>query len=334
MTERTGRDAAGSFAARFAPIAAAIGFLLFGRTEEGFAQTLRQAPNSRIAMEMPESFTPSDRFSGFIDEKSGASFVIMEMPGAAYDELKAIGDQADALAQKGVVETRKVELAGRSGDHVYITGKQKTPAGDYGKYIFIMREADLTAMITANVPLEAIDGKSVTPAQIERAFQTATVKAEALKGAELFSLSYLGPFKETITVLGSSKAYSLSGKLPEAGAAKPNVDPIFVVSPSADKRPVLDVKTTAQSSFRSIGGLSAHEVKSEKDVVIAGLKGYEISGEGQDRTGARTGLYVVMLVVEGGGYYVMAGSAAAADMPVYLPEFQKIALGFEPKTPQ
>lgn len=334
MTERTMRQAANAFAVKFAPVAAAIGLLLFGRASGGFAETLRQAPNSRVAMEVPENFTASDRFSGFVDEKSGASFVIMEMPGAAYDDLKTIGDKADALAQKGIVEIRKVELPGRAGDHVYVTGRQNTPAGDYGKYIFVLREADLTAMITANVPRQAIDSKTVTPAQIERAFLSATVKAEALKGADLFSLGYLGPFKETITVLGSSKAYSLTGKIPEAGVARPNVDPIFVVSPSASRQPIPDVRSAAQTSFRSIGGLSSHEVKSEKDVVIAGLKGYEISGEGMDRNGTRTGLYVVLLAMEGGGYYVMAGSASAADMPTYLPEFQRIALGFAPKTPQ
>jgi len=84
-----------------------------------------------------------------------------------------------------------------------------------------------------------------------------------------------------------------------------------------------------------IGNLSAHEVKSEKEITVAGLKGYEIVGEGDDpKTGARSGLYVVLLSGSTGGYYVMAGIAPAVGMPEYLPEFQKIAMGFEPKTAQ
>ena len=299
------------------------------------AQTLRQAPNSRIALDVGEDFAPSDRFSGFVDEKSGASFLIVEMPAAAYDEVKRIGDRPEALAQKGVVETAKADLPGRSGEYVYITGKQKTMAGDFDKYILILRENGVTAMITANVPQLALESKAVTLPQVQRALATATVKPEASKGQDLFSLSYLGPFKETVSVLGTSKAYNLTGQVPEPGNPKPNRDPVFVVSPSFDKTQLLDVRSAAQNSFRAIGTLNAHEVKSEKEVTIGGLKGYEIVGEGKDaKTGAQSGIYIVLLSAESGGYYVMAGSAQAGDMANYLPEFQKIAMSFQPKAAQ
>jgi hypothetical protein len=334
MVNRMMRGQTGTFATGLGIVAAMAGAVLFGWSGAAFAGPLRQAPNSRIAMDLPENFVPADRFSGFIDAKTGASFLIMEMPAIAFEELKAIGEKTEALAQKGVMETTKKDLPDRSGEYVYVTGRQHTAAGNYGKFIMVMRESDLTAMITANIPQQALDSNSITLAQIERALASATVKADAIKGEDLFSLSYLGPFKETITVLGNSKAYSLTGKLPEPGAPRSNVDPILVVSPSADKRPIPNVQAAAQASFRSIGGLSAHQTKGEKNVVIAGLKGYEIFGEGKDgRTGEQTGLYVLLLTVEGGGYYVIAGSAAAGDMPTYLPEFQKIALGFTPKTP-
>src|SRR5262245_59195149 len=61
----------------------AIGF--FGLAQ-GAAADIRQAPNSRTALEIPERFQPSDRFSGFIDDQSGASFLIVEMPAIAYEE--------------------------------------------------------------------------------------------------------------------------------------------------------------------------------------------------------------------------------------------------------
>jgi len=292
----------------------------------------RQAPNSHIAMEVPESFTPSDRFSGFVDDKSGASLLVVEMPAVAYDEVKVIGDKADALAQKGIIETKKVELSGRSGEYVFITGKQKTASGDYSKYIMVARENGLTMMITANVPQKSMDTNLVSAEAIERAFATASVKAEIVKGAELFTLSYLGPFKETLSLMGHSKVYSLSGKVPEPGAAKAAEEPIFVVSPSVDKGSLPDAKTAATNSFRTMANLSGHEVKSEKDVTVGGLKGYEIVGEGDDpKTGSRSGLYVVLLLGSGGGYYVMAGLAPATGMPAYLPEFQKIAMSFAPK---
>jgi hypothetical protein len=315
--------------------AAGICIMLCAQANPSFADAPRQAPNSRVAMELPESFAPSDRFSGFVDEKSGASFLVVEMPSVAYDEVKAIGEKNDALAQRGIVETKTTPLPGRSGEYVFITGKQKTAAGEYAKYIMVARDNNLTMMITANVPQNAIDANLISSQQIERAFASASVKAEALKGAELFTLTYLGPFKETLSIMGNSKVYSLTGKIPEPGTAKPTQEPVFVISPSVDKAPLDDLKASATNSFRVIGNLNGHEVKSEKDITVGGLKGYEIVGEGDDpRTGTRSGLYVVLLSGTAGGYYVMAGLAPADGMPTYLPEFQKIAMGFEPKAAQ
>jgi len=336
MADQARRSWAFSWRAASAVIASlAVGTTLAPWMGAARADTLRQAPNSRIAMEVAENFKASDRFSGFVDEKSGASFLIVEMPALAYDEVKRIADRPEALAQKGVVDTKKTDLPGRGGEYVYLTGKQKTLAGDFGKYILVMRDNGVTAMITANIPQRALDAKTVTQQQVERAFISAMVKAEAVKGQELFRLSYLGPFKETISVLGTSKAYNLTGQIPEMGKAKPTLEPIFVVSPSVDKTQLLDLKSAAQNSFRSIGGLSAHAVQSEKDVTIGGLKGYEIVGEGKDaKTGTQAGVYIVLLSGEAGGYYILAGTAPAAEMPNYLSEFQKIATGFEPKTVQ
>lgn len=298
----------------------------------GHADALRQAPNSRVAMEVPEGFTPSPRFSGFVDEASGASFLIVEMPAIAWDEVKTLGDKTEALEQKGVIETRSVPLAGRGGDYVYITGKQKTQGGDYGKHILILRENGVTAMITANIPPQALESGKITAAQVERAFASATVKAEAAKGRDLFTLAYLGPFKESLSILGSSKAYSLSGKLPEPGSQTAAKEPVFVVAPSVDKAQIADVKTAATNFFRSFAGVTEQQLKSEKPVSIGGLKGYEVVGEGKNvKGGGEAGVYVVMLSVQGGGYYVMAGSAPAGEMGTYLPEFQKIAGGFQPK---
>jgi hypothetical protein len=323
------------FPARFFAGLMALSMLVCAQTGAGLADAARQAPNSRVAIELPESFKPSDRFSGFVDEISGASFLVVEMPAVAYEEVKAIGDKPDALAQRGIIETQKTPLPQRSGEYVYITGKQKTPAGDYSKHIMVTREYDVTVMVTGNVPQNALDSGALSAQQIERAFTSVAVKAEAARGEQMFALTYLGPFKETLSIMGNSKVYSLTGKIPEPGAATTTQEPVFVISPSVDKAPLEDVKASAKNSFRVIGNLSGHEVKGEKDITIGGLNGYEIVGEGDDpKTGLRSGLYVVLLSGASGGYYVMAGIASATGMQTYLPEFQKIAMGFEPRAGQ
>jgi hypothetical protein len=291
----------------------------------------RQAPNSRIALDLGEAFTPSDRFSGFVDEKSGASFIVVEMPASAYEEVKQIADRADALAAQGLREPAKSELPGRKGEYVYFTGKQTSLDINFEKYVLILRENGVTAMITANIPEAALNAATFTKAQIEETLAKAVVKDETSKGAELFRLGYLGPFKEAFALMGTSKGYSTSGQPPAPGENRVMKEPTLIVAPSTDSRLTVDPMTAAQRSFASFGGLKDGKIESEKPVSIAGLKGHQIVGEAVEvNSGSKIGIYLLLLAGEPGGYYAIVGTSPIADMPKMLPEFEKVTASFEP----
>jgi hypothetical protein len=293
----------------------------------------RQAPNSRVALDLGEAFTPSDRFSGFVDEKTGASFIIVEMPASAYEEVKQIADRADALAAQGLRDPAKAELPGRKGEYVYFTGKQTSLDINFEKFVLILRENGVTAMVTANIPEAALNAATFTKTQIEETLAKAVVKDEMSKGAELFRLGYLGPFKEAFGLMGTSKGYSTSGLPPAPGENRVLKEPTLVVAPSTDNRLVVDPKSAAQRSFQSFGGLKEGKIESEKPVTIAGLRGHQIVGEAADATsGSKIGIYLLMLAGEPGGYYAIVGTSPIADMPKMLPEFEKVTASFEPLT--
>ena len=293
----------------------------------------RQAPNSRVALDLGEAFAPSDRFSGFVDEKTGASFIIVEMPASAYEEVKQIADHADALAAQGLRDPAKAELPGRKGEYVYFTGKQISLDINFEKFVLILRENGVTAMITANIPEAALNAATFTKAQIEETLAKAAVKDEMSKGAELFRLGYLGPFKEAFGLMGTSKGYSTSGLPPAPGENRVLKEPTLVVAPSTDNRLVVDPKSAAQRSFQSFGGLKEGKIESEKPVTIAGLKGHQIVGEAVDAiSGSKIGIYLLMLAGDPGGYYAIVGTSPIADMPKMLPEFEKVTASFEPLT--
>lgn len=290
----------------------------------------RQAPNSRVSLDLGEAFAPSDRFSGFVDEKSGASFVVVEMPASAYEEVKQIADRADALAAQGLREAAKSELPGRKGEYVYFTGKQTTLDVNFAKYVLILRENGVTAMITANIPEAALNAATFTKAQVEETLAKAAVKDEASKGSELFRLGYLGPFKEAFVLMGTSKGYSTSGQPPAPGDNRVTKEPTLIVAPSADNRLTIDPKNAALRSFASFGGLKDGKIGSEKPVTIAGLKGHQIVGDAVEaNSGSRIGIYLLMLAGEPGGYYAIVGTSPIVDMPKMLPEFEKIVASFE-----
>ena len=293
----------------------------------------RQAPNSRVALELAEAFSPSERFSGFVDEKSGASFIVVEMPASAYEEVKQIADRPDALAAQGLRDPAKSELPGRKGEYVYFTGKQISRDTNFEKFVLILRENGVTAMVTANIPEAALTAATFTKAQIEETLAKATVKDEMSKGAELFRLGYLGPFKEAFGLMGTSKGYSTSGNPPAPGDNRVVKEPTMIVAPSTDTRLAVDPQTAAQRSFQSFGGLKEAKIESEKPVTIAGLKGHQIVGAAvEPSSGSRIGIYLLLLAGDPGGYYAIVGTSPIADMPKMLPEFEKVSASFEPLT--
>lgn len=293
----------------------------------------RQAPNSRVALELGESFEPSDRFSGFVDETTGASFVIIEMPPRAYEELKVIPDSTEALARQGLTDTARGALPGRTGEYVYFTGKQSADGQNYAKFVLIVLENGVTAMVSANIPQQALDSGAFTKARIEDILAKVKIMDAPAQSMELFRFSYLGPFKESFGLMGTSKAYSPSGAPPTPGENRLLMEPMLIVSPSIDHRQVIDPKLVAERSFAAFGGLRDQQIESEKEVEIAGLKGYQIVGEAADApSGAKIAINLVLLAGDPDGYYALVGTVPIADREKFMPELEKVIMSFQPVT--
>lgn len=290
----------------------------------------RKPASGRISLRLGPSFRPSDRFSGFVDDNSSASFVILEFPVEAYEQMRSLGENPAALAAQGVTDVQQRELGGRTGDYVYMTGVQKTALVDYAKFILIFREHGVAAMITANVPQAALQSHAITTADIEYALTTATVASEA-GGSAAFHVSYLGPFEEDLALMGNTRGYRLKASGGAGGTDEAALRPYFLVASSMHKLPTREIEAAARKAFQSIEMFKAPAVLSVRQVRIAGRKGVEITGEAADaRTGEAAGLYQVFLARHRGGYFRLAGDCPKAEMPVYLPEFRKIADGFIP----
>jgi hypothetical protein len=127
----------------------------------------------------------------------------------------------------------------------------------------------------------------------------------------------------------------MSPEQPKFGSQKAHPKAIFMVAAlPPDKVPPGDVRQAAQHMFRSYAREPGQVIRSEKEVNIAGMRGYAISGEGRGWAAVQdelTGYYCVVLVREQEGYYLLMGAVPVVDLPPYLPEFEKIARSFQPQ---
>lgn len=288
------------------------------------AATPQQAPNSRVVLDLPEGYGPSPLFSGFQNEALGVSFIILEAPPSEYEKM-AQGFTAQELGRRGITDVRPASLA-RSGPHVYMRAHQTSAAGAYEKFFVLFRTSDQTILVSVNVPAKSLEDGSVKAEDIEHVLATAKT-TEKPSVRDLYALSYLGPFKEAGTLVGTSKVYTLDGRLePERRGETRSA---FMVAPSLDKRPIADPDKLAVALLASLPGYRNVKPGEPRDIKVGDLDGVEVAAEAVDEDDdTPVHLYQAMLVGKDGGYYRLIGIATPGDAPRLDPEFPKIAKSF------
>lgn len=286
----------------------------------------QQAHNSRVVLDLPEGYAQAPQFSGFQHDRLGVSFVILEAPAKAYQELTA-GFSSEQLASRGILDAQQGTLQ-RKDQYLYIRARQSAPLGDVAKFFVLFRTEDQSVLVSANVPMGAIKGGTVKPEDIERVLATAaTAEKPAIR--ELYRFMYLGPFKEAGTIVGTSTLYTLDGRMePERkGEARSQ----FVVAPSLEKLPVAEPETAAKTLLSSLTGFEDIRPEQPRPIKIAGLDGIEIEADAIETGGGKPmRLYQALLLPKDGGYFRLIGMATAADAEQLTQEFHKITESFVP----
>ncbi|MGO9172732.1 MAG: hypothetical protein ACLP7P_12305 [Rhodomicrobium sp.] len=301
----------------------------FYRWRSGKKSPLRQAPGSRIALAVSEHFTPADRFAGFIHEKSGTSIALLELPLTAFEPLQAVGRAKETFEAQGVIGVESRSLPGRSGDYSYLRGEQNTALVDYEKYILIFRDGGMTGMVSANVPRAALISGIMTGATIEKILASASVRADAPEAPKLFTLSYLGPFEEDLSLLGTTKGYRL--KPSEALDSGKGLQPLFLVAPSLSVAPIPNLGLFAGRSFDHIDQMTDKTVQTVRELTISGLPAVEIAGRGTDvDTGVAALVYQLVVEARHGGYFRLIGLAPESVYDEFLSHFRRMGEGFSP----
>src|SRR5205809_808646 len=88
----------------------ALTFLLGMSATAVVSATQQQAPNSRVVLDLPPGYPPSPLFSGFQNDSSGVSFVILEAPVTEYAKM-AQGFTTEELAKRGITDVQQATLA-------------------------------------------------------------------------------------------------------------------------------------------------------------------------------------------------------------------------------
>jgi hypothetical protein len=286
-----------------------------------------QAPSSRVMLDLPDDYSSSAFFSGFVNDQLGVSFVAVEMPAKAYEQLAA-GLTPDALAAKGVIKARPGTLD-RPAPYIFIRAEQKSQAGDFAKFFIAFRDGDVTALITANVQKASLDTGGVKAEDIERILAGAKIAATPAASKDIFTLTYVGAFRPAGSFLGTARSYTLDGRL-EPSEKNPDI-PIVIVAPSLDRRPVPNAEQYAETLLLGLDGMKDVKVGERRKMDVNGMPGIEMTATARDAdTGRKVVIYQSLLLPAAGGYFRIMGQSPAKSGETFIPEFRRIAEGLRP----
>lgn len=287
---------------------------------------VEQAPSSRVALDVPDGFTAARQFAGFVNEAAGTSLVVVEMPGAAYEQL-ASGLTPEALATKGITKSEAARLA-RPEPYLHMRGEQAARQGSIAKFFLVFRDKGVTALVTANVETTALHRGTITVADVERMLASATIAPSAAPARELFRLGYLGRFRHAGSIVGTTRAYTLDGKLEPA--QKGETRAMVIVAPSLDDRSVGDPGRQAETLMAGLPGLSETRVVGRRPIKVAGMDAIEIVAEAKEKDGeGGVAILQVLIVPKGGGYYRIVGQVPDITKDELLPEIRRMVESFE-----
>jgi len=291
------------------------------------AAEVRQPPGSRVKMDVPAKFETSKLFSGFVLPIASTSIVVAELPTNRLDKLKA-GLTDEALAKKGITDIKRSKLK-RDDDHVYLVGKQKLQGATFNKHVLLMKDDKTIAVITFNIPEDAITDGFVTQAAINTALVSAAFTAKAAPIIKQFSLGYLGAFKEAGKLMGSAILYSPDGQLvPKVKGVQRSV---VIIAPSVDRVHVRDLKGFSERALKSVGGFKNVELSETKDITIAGLRGVRSEATGVSQSD-KAPVTIVQVVLDRakGGYYRILAIIRESEQAKLMPDVDKLISSFKP----
>lgn len=294
--------------------------LAFGQREINNTKTdkHRQVAGTKFLLIPPTGFIPATNFQGFQQMNSGASILVMEIPGPFAESTKGFNEQG--LKTQGVVLKKKEEIKVNGNPGLFLTTEQFAYGTNYSKYILVFGDSKATYMVNGTFPKEVIElDKDVRESMLSVVYES------ELTVNPLNTVPFTVDTENTKLKFAKSMTgmllYTVDGNVPTESTDKTS----FIVGLSLANVQTVDKKLTAINRIKRLP-YSEIEIDEDKihEIEIDGISGYEIVGKGTDKnTGTKELVYQVMLFSDT-GYYIIVGTAKN-DFEQNLALFETVA---------
>ncbi len=285
-----------------------------------------QVKGTRVSMTKPVGFTEAGNFSGFLDRVTGASIMVMEIPGP-FQSVTA-GYTAPLMKAKGMNLISRTDTKVGSYPGIFVEATQKVYGDTYHKWALSFGDKSMTVMVTANCPESkwaSLSGPlkaSIATARLETQTKPRDLRAD---------LTYALPDSAELKLaerMQNTLLFTVEGKFGTEAAKK---GALFVVGQSVSEAPVNDPAEYSRQRLRKTEQVKDVKIESDEAVTVSGLPGREIVAIALDsKLGTPMFLYQTMLFGDR-TYYILQGHVDLTQRQTFEPVFKKMTQTFQQK---
>ncbi len=308
--------------------------LLLGLMTAANADAVVFPPGAPIGLTPPPGFVVARNFVGFEDREKDAAILLVELPGAVYDNFVDSMRKADS-GGPGVTGAKREILLTQSGAAYLIVADQESAGARFRKWLLLTlptdayaRRYDVAYLVTVQVPEQFKESYPETAVRTALAtLSTRKVPKEEILGLLPFKLGELADFRVVRSVT-PRLAILLSDQEEIAAEAVRQPHLLISIGAGAPAEPS-DREHFARQLLANMQGFKDFRVVASEPMRISGQPGFEIRLAGkEEQTGAD-----VMLVqwVRFGteGFLRLVGIAPKEQWPDAFTRFRAVRDGID-----
>ncbi|MFO7789278.1 MAG: hypothetical protein ACQES1_10350 [Bacteroidota bacterium] len=284
-----------------------------------------KVPGTAISIVPPKNYTKSERFHGFENKLAGASIMVYKTPGSIQKNLLAFKKNKDIREGMVVSEETMYKINGYQA--LLQSGIQMAHGKTYMRYNLVIGDMNTTYLLNASW-LKDDDAKAEAK-KIKRALLSVIYEpeeSETIEDAYNFTVDNKFCDLKPGNILMTSLVYSDDGNMPSQTDEKT----IFMINKSTvPKGETPENYLNRVLKEYPLEFMENQEMEPEA-VEVAGLKGSEIYGIGQNTKMEQPELLYIMILFDGTTVYQLTGSTLKY-FEEHLACFKKTARSFRLK---
>jgi hypothetical protein len=278
---------------------------------------------TKISMVPPEGFTNAANFSGFQQDESGASIMVLDIPGPFSEVSKAFTEEG--LKSQGMTFISSEKLNFQGFEAALLTVQQEAYGQSFHKHILAFGSDKETILINGTFPSEMNELNEPVRNALLTSYYDSAKKIDPFSTVD-FEINPEGTGLVFAKSMANSLIFSRDGKLPSQSEDQAN----FIVGKAFSEVEVTDKELFAGIRLGQMP-IEIDSILSTTSIEIDGLKGVEIIADGKNpKNGNKEKVYQTILF-EDTLYYIMLGSCEANfEENIFM--FQSMAQTFKRKT--